>query len=202
MTTQYEFDESAASKADDVAGRVDQSGTYIGTFKMARPMKSSKGTEGVAFEFVSPGGGSADFTLWTRKEDGSAVFGMNQLQAIMAVLNVRGLKASKGKFTAFDADSGTRLEQEGEVFSELIGKSIGVVLQKELYTKNNGAEGFRMNLYGIFHAESKLTASEIKERKTTPEKLEKMLRSLKTKDSRRAVAPEPVQPALTAEGSF
>ena len=204
MSTNYDFDPDAAGKADDVASRIDTSAAYIGRFKNVFAVESSKGTHGVTVEFQSPGGGSADFTLWTEKEDGTKVFGWNQLQAMMQILGLRGLRAVPGKFEAYDADAGKRIEQDGEVFPDLLDRDIGLVLQKELYTKNNGQEGYRMNLFGVFHATSRLTASEIKERKVQPEKLEKMLRGLKNKDSRRAVSSEPAQPSVGAgvEGSF
>jgi single-strand DNA-binding protein len=203
MSTNYEFDPESGAKADDVASRIDTSAAYIGQFKLAHAMKSSKGTEGIHFEFTSPGGGSASFDIWTKKEDGTTVWGMNQLNAMMSILGLRGLRAVEGEFEAYDADSGKRVPTKGEVFPELCNKDIGLVLQKELYTKNDGKEGYRMNLFGIFHPVSRLTASELKDRKSAPEKIEKMLRGLKTKDSRRAVAAEPAQPAVGAgEGGY
>lgn len=202
MSTNYEYDPDAAGKADDVASRIDQSAAYVGKFKVVHAFKSSKGTEGLHFEFQSPGGGSAGFDVYTRKEDGSVVFGMNQVQAMMAILGLRGLRAVDGKFEAYDFEEGKRVEKSGEVFPDLCDKDIGLVLQKEKYTKGNGQEGFRMNLFGVFHPVTKFTASELKERKSTPEKLEKMLRSLKDKDSRRAIAPEPAQPTVGVEGGY
>lgn len=197
----YDFSEEDASKADNVASRIDQGGAYVGRFKSVNAMKSSKGTQGVHFEFESPGGGSASFDLWTRKEDGTTVFGVNQLSAVQSVLGLRGLNSTTGRYEAFV--DGKRQEVMGQVFPDLMNKDIGLVLQKELYTKGDGKEGFRMNLFGVFHPVSKLTASEIKEKKTTPEKVEKMLRGLKTKDSRTNVAPEPSQPSVGADaGSY
>lgn len=199
----YDFNSDDASKADNVANRIDRSDGYIGRFKSVNAMKSSKGTSGVHFEFESPGGGSANFDLWTRKEDGTAVFGVNQLSAIQAVLGLRGLRSVTGSYEGFV--EGKRQEIMGQVFPELVGKDIGLVLQKELYTKGDGKEGFRMNLYGVFHPTSRLTASEMKEGKTTPEKVEKMLRGLKTKDSRINVGlpVEPAQPPVGADaGSY
>jgi single-strand DNA-binding protein len=204
MSTNYEYDPESAGKADDVASRIDTNGPYVGQFKLAHTIKSERtGTEGIHFEFNSPGGGSASFDVYTRKEDGTPTFGWNQVQAMMTVLGLRGLRSVLGKFEQYDFDAGKRVEVEGEIFPELCSKDIGLVLQKELYTKNDDKEGFRMNLYGIFHPVSRLTASELKDRKTQPEKIEKMLRGLKTKDSRRAVTAEPAQPAVGAgEGGY
>lgn len=201
-TVSYSFDEDSASAADNVANRIDQSAAYIGRFKSVNAMKSEKkGTAGVHFEFESPGGGNAGLDLWTQKADGTSVFGINQLMAMQAVLGLRGLESRPGKYEAFV--DGTRQEVEGQVFPQLCDKDIGLVLQKELYTKQDGKEGFRMGIQGVFHATSRLTASEIKERATKPEKLEKMLRGLKNKDSRTAQAAEPAQPAVGADaGSY
>ena len=198
MTTSYEYDEAGASKADDVASRIDTSAAYVGRFTDAHAIKAKSDTEGIHFEFKSPGGGSAGFDVYTRKADGTVTFGMNQVNAIMAVLGLKGLKAQTGKFEAYDATEGKRVETEGEVFPDLLDKDIGLVLQKERYTGNDNKEKYRLNLYGVFHPVSRLTASEIKDRKQTPEKLEKMLRSLKDKDSRTAVAAEPAQPGAGA----
>ena len=203
MTTSYEYDESAASKADDVASRIDQSAAYIGRVKVAYAIKAKSNTEGIHFEFESPGGGSANFDLYTRKEDGTVVFGMNLVQAMMTVLGLKGLTTTKAKYEQYDFDQGKRVEVEGEIFRDLMDKDIGLVLQKEKYTKQDGKESFRMNLYGVFHSMTRLTASEIKDRKQQPEKLEKILRSLKDKDSRVAATTEPAQPSVgVPSGSY
>lgn len=198
MSVNYDFDENAASHSDDVANRIDQCGAYIGTFKTVNAFVSSKGTEGIHFEFDVPGGGMASFDCYTRKEDENGqpktLFGLNQVQAMMAILKVRGLQSKPGKVEAWE--DGKKVEKEGDRFPDLEGKRIGLVLQRENYSKNNGQDGFRMNLFGVFDAESRFTASEIKERKAAPEKLERMLRGLKTKDSRVAKVEEPAQPPL------
>lgn len=196
MTTSYDYDAESGSKADDVAGRIDSNGPYIGQFKDVHAIVSAqKKTEGIRFEFISPGGGACSFDLWTRKEDGTAVFGMNYVNAMMTIFGLRGLKTVTGKYEAYDFDQGKRVEVEGEIFPDLMNKDIGLVLQKELYTKGDGKESFRMGLFGVFQASTRLTASELKDKKTQPEKLEKMTRSVKTKDSRTAVTAEPAQPS-------
>ena len=195
----YDYDEKAASHADDVANRIDTGGPYIGVFKRAEATVSAqKGTEGITLEFEVPGGGSVENTLWTRKSDGSSIFGDNMVQAIRLILGVKGsMNSVPGKVMVWE--EGKKVEADGEVFPQLCGKRIGVVFQKELFTKNNGQEGWRMNLYGVFDADSKLTASEIKEGVKEPKKLERLVRSAqKVKDSRVAAAAEPAQPAVGA----
>jgi len=193
--SEYSFNEEQASKADDFANRLDTSGAYVGVFTKAFGTKSQSGTEGITLEFDTGSAGKAEVTLWTRKEDGEPAFGMNFLQSIMMMLGLRGLKSTSGKVDQWDNDAGKRVEQDGEVFPELLNRRIGLVLQKELLTKRSGGDSYRMNVYGVFHHESKLTASEIKERKVQPAKLDKLLHSLKDKDSRKANA-EPAQPSM------
>lgn len=195
----YTYDEDAAGHADDFANRIDENGAYVGKFKRAEALVSANtGTKGIRFEFEAPGGGSASFSLYTEKEDGTRIFGFNLVQAMMTVLGLRSLRASAGKVMRYDPDEGKSVEEDGEVYADLIGKDIGVILQKELYTKNDGKDGFRMNLATVFHPTSRLTASELKDRKSKPEKIERILRSLKTKDNREKRAAEPGQPAVGA----
>lgn len=200
MITEYTFNEEQATKADDVANRIDTSGAYVGVFIRAEAVESEKGTTGVKLEFDGGSAGRAEFTLWTRKDDGSNAFGMNFLQSIMMMMGLRGLASKEGRVLQWDADAGQRIEVDGEVFPDLVGKHIGVVLQKELTTRQSGGDSYRMNLYGVFHPDSKLTASEIRERKATPAKLDKLLKSLKDKDSRKP-GMEPAQPSMAFTGT-
>lgn len=201
MTISFEYDDEAAGKADNVTSRIDTSDAFIGRFISVNAMKSrEKGTNGLHFEFeASNGGGTASFDLYTSKADGEAVFGVNLVNAIMAIMELRSLKSVEGKYEGFV--DGKRQDVEGDIFPELTKKDIGVVLQKELYTKQDGGDSYRMQLYGVFHPVSKLTATEIKEHKTKPEKLEKMLRGLKTKDKRVSRPQEPAQPGMGADSA-
>lgn len=198
MGMNYEYDENAASHADDFANRIDESALYIGEIKRADAIETDKGTKGVYFEVEAPGGGQASFTLYTEKEDGTRIFGFNKVQALMTILGLRALRAQSGMVSVYDAEEGKRVEREGEVYPDLIGKTVGFALEKELYTNNSGKDSYRMNLAAFFHPQTKLTASEIRERKVKPEKIEKIQRGLKTKDSRTKKEAEPSQPAAGA----
>lgn len=201
MATSYDYDEKSASHADDIANRIDTGGAYVGTFKRAEAVVSAqKGTEGITLEFECPGGGSVENTLWTRKSDGSAIFGDNMIQAARLIMGVKGrMEAVPGKVMKWDEAEGKRMPADGEVFPSLCGKRIGVVFQKELYTSGSGKDSWRMNIYGIFDPDTKLTASEIKEGVKEPKKLQRMINSAqKVKDSRTAATTEPAQPSLGA----
>jgi hypothetical protein len=130
------------------------------------------------------------------------VFGKAQVDAIMFLLGLKSLKSVPGKVQRWvDNDKGERekMEVDGRVFPDLCNRSIGIVLQKELYSKKaSSGDGQRMSLYGLFQPETKLMMSEIKERKSKPEKLDRLLKGLKTKDTRKAPEAEPSQPAIGA----
>lgn len=197
----YDYDDNAAGHAEDFANRIDKSDAYIGTFTNAWALTSktkedgSGGTSGIHFEFEGAGGERGQADIYTVKKDGTKLFGYNMVMAMMLIMGVKGLKTKKGEIEVFDNDSGKRIKVEGDTFPDLMGKRIGVIFQKELYTKNDGKEGSRYNLIATFHPETKLTASEIKEKKVKPEKFDRIMRGLKTKDSRVAQAAEPAQPS-------
>lgn len=195
----YDYDEAAATKSDKAADTITEGGPYVGKFLAAEATVSAeKGTHGVKLSFEAPGNGKAEFTLWTKGEDGTKYFGFDQLQGLMFLMGVKSLRSVKGKVTKWEDVDGTRkqVEGEGDTFPDLCNKPIGLVFQQELYTTNKRATGTRLNLYGAFQPETKLMMSEIKERKTTPVKLERLLKGLKVKDTRKGETAEPTQPSL------
>lgn len=195
----YEYDDEAAGHADDFANRIDEPGLYVGEIKRADNIVSSQGTSGIYFEVEAPGGGSTSFTLYTEKQDGTRIFGFNKVQAAMTILGLRSLRTKPGMVSVYDEEQKKRVEQEGEVYPDLIGKTIGVALEKELTTNQSGKDSYRFNLATFFHPTSRLTASEIRERKVKPEKIEKVLKMIsKVKDNRVKKAAEPSQPAAGA----
>ena len=70
------------------------------------------------------------------------------------------------------------MKKRAVIFPELLNKPIGLVLQREEYTKNNNQLGYKLNLIGPFDAQSELMAGEILDRKTTPEQLPKIVQWL------------------------
>lgn len=198
----YEYDDQAASHADDFLNRADEPGAFVGEIKRADAVETEKGTKGIYFEVEAPGGNTG-FTLYTEKEDGERIFGFNKVQALMTVLGMRSLRAAAGKVSVYDADEKKRVEVDGEVFPDLIGKKVGFILEKELYTNQSGKDSYRMNLHSWFHPETKLFASEIRERKVKPEKIEKALKQVaKVRDNRVKKAAEPDQPSVAPAGDY
>lgn len=201
----YTYDEDAAGHAEDFVNRIDKNDAYTGKFLNAWPIVSARKddgsgeTAGVHFDFEGIGKETASFDVYTIKKDGTKLFGYNMLQAMMLLMGVKGLKTKKGKIQEYEEDPATKkrklVEKEGDVFPDLIGKPIGLIFQRELYNRQDGKEGTRVNMIASFHPETHLTASEIREKKTTPAKFKRIMDGLRTKDSRTHTAAEPAQPS-------
>lgn len=201
---EYTYNEVAAVAADKAASRISEGGAYVGTFKNVWAIESSGGAQGLSFIFDSPGNGIIEFTQYTIGKDGNEIRGANFVNAMMFMLGLKNLKSETGKAEVWDADEGKRVEVDVEAFPTLCGKPLGLMFQRELRTYKNPETGKvtnqdSLNLECIFQPETRLLLSEIKERKTTPVKYDRMLKMcLKVKDSRKPEVAEPAQPSVGA----
>lgn len=175
----YNLDPQAARKADTTGGMITEIGKYVGTFTQAVDVTASTGTKGIALAFQSTAGQKARISLYTQKSNGEKLMGFDALSAIMTCLSLRSITPKPGVYLKWNPDTKADDKVQGEIFPDLCGKPIGVLLETEDYPKNNGGTGTRMVLKGIFQANTELTASEILDKKTTPEQLPRMVQSLR-----------------------
>lgn len=179
MQRSYTADPAAARQAN-ANNYIDQSGKYIGDFTLAEAVTSKKGTEGIEFSFKNQDGQQANYlTLWTYNEKGEALYGYKVLSAIMTVMGVKELEPKQGNVK--DKDGNPR---KVIAFPVLHGKQVGLVLQKVLYTKSDGKDGYKFNIFAPFQAGTELTAKELLDGNTQPKALGGMIASLKDKDER------------------
>lgn len=179
MQRSYTADPDAARQAN-ANNYIDQSGKYKGVFTLAEVVSSQKGTEGIEFSFKSDDEQQANYlTLWTYNERGEALYGYKVLNAIMTVMGVKELTPKQGNLP--DKDGTTR---QVLAFPALHNKPVGLVLQKVLYTKKDGKDGYKFNIFAPFQASSELTAKELLDGKTQPQALAGIVGSLKDKDER------------------
>lgn len=200
---EFEYDAERAASADKAADRITEQGAYIMSFPIVEGFTTDGGAKGMRFHCDAKGVGTAQFTLYTHSKEGKETFGVAQVDAMMCLLGLKRLKSVTGPVKKWEGNE--LVDSEGDRYPDLEGKDIGVVLQTEKYPKQNGTTGERFNLYGLFQAETKLMASEIKERKTTPVKLDRLLKGLKVKDTRKPQADEAAQPSMggaLAEGGY
>lgn len=182
---EFDYDEGAAKLADRAADRLTDGGAYVGSFKVVSPFKSEKGTIGTQFDVVLKDGGETNFGLFLVGQDGKELFGMQNFQGIRAVMGLKGrAKPSKGMVRKYNKEAKAWEDAEGPVYADMMDKEIGMVLQKELYTKQGGGDGVRFNLVTVYDPKTRLTPREIIAGEKVPKRLDKVLKGLTDKDSR------------------
>lgn len=185
------FNPQVAVTADQVNSAIRETGKYIGTITRAEKLLSSAGTHGLGLSFKSDDGATADYLdLYTINASGDALPSMKAVQAILGCLRMREAKEGKIECEKYDKDTKSRKKIVVDGYPELMGKRIGLLLQKELATNNKtGEDTERVIVFGVFQHDTELTVSEIIARKTSPETLPRMLEALMARpvrDSRKS----------------
>lgn len=184
MYKNYSLDPNAARKADEKGGRIEETGAFSGRIKYAIATKSTGGAEGVEIHFESDDRREARVTVWTYKKNGDVNdSGMNLLNAIMTCVMVKGLSATESMAELYDANAGGRVQKRVTLYPEL-QKPIGFVFQlaPEEYKKDGDLRvANRVEIYGVFNAQTHLTSSEILTKATEPKKRQLMLDTVKDK---------------------
>lgn len=182
----YNLNPNDAKAADQIGRFIKETGKYQGTITRAEAVKSKQHTDGVEFTFLSDDGREAEYlTLWTIKQDGTHLSDYKKLMAIMACCQVKSISPKPMMVKKYDRDAGAKVDTQITGFPELTGKKIGLLLQKELYTKDDGSDGSSLRIYAAFQHGTELTATEILDRKTSPVALGKLVEGLGDKDNRK-----------------
>lgn len=191
----YTADPAAARQANQ-NNYVDQSGKYIGEFTLAEAVTSRQGTDGIEFSFKTREGQQANYlTLWTHNAKGEALYGYKVLSAIMTVMGVQALEPKQGNIKGPDG-----APRQVTAFPALHSKPVRLVLQKVLYTKNDGKDGYKFNIFAPFNAQTELTAKEMLDGNTQPAALGGIIATLKDKDERTAGHASGAQPSSNNSG--
>lgn len=205
----YALNTEAARTASNMGNHISESGKYVGVLTRAEAVTSKENSTGIELSFKARDGREANYiTLWAHAADGRELFGLKLINALLAVLRLRGITATDGLVEKMD--NGQKVKVRATIFPELLNKPIGLVLQREEYTKNNGQTGYKLNLIGPFDAQTELMAGEILDRKTTPEQLTKivqwladnMVRQAKPSNRNPGHAPQHAGNAAPAGDSF
>lgn len=199
----YQLNTTEARKADQTGSRITETGKYIGRFTQAEDITAASGTKGVALRFEA-NGQTANLSLYTTKANGETIMGFQTLMAIMTCLSLKNITPRPGTVKAWDYDLKKDVDKQASVFPDLCDKDIGLLLETEDYAKQDGSTGTRMVIAGVFRASDEFTASEILDRATKPEKLEKMVAKLHhrpLKAARTSAAPAPAPAPSQGGGS-
>lgn len=197
----YALDANEARKADNTGTSIREMGKYIGKFIQAEDITASTGTKGIALTFEASGQ-KTRFSLYTKRSNGEIIMGYQGLMAIMTCLKLRNIAPQKGVITFWDNDAHAEKTKEGTVFPDLCNKPIGVLLETEDYLNRDGALKTRMVFAGAFQADTEFTATEILDKRTKPEQLEKMVAYLRHRPIKAAKSGSaPARQAAPAAGS-
>lgn len=210
----YALDTNAAREADSFGSYLTETGKYVGTFTRAEKLISkNKGTHGIGFTFESAGQ-TTRFDIWTMDAQNKHLSGFKAVNAIMACMSLRGIAPKQGQVERYNWDTQQKETVQADVFPDLVGKPVGLVLQKTEYEKMRdgqytGETGWRLELVAPFRAADEFTASEILDRKTKPEKLasiiavlsDRPLKKRNTQQQGRAVDYEAGNQAAAAAGA-
>jgi hypothetical protein len=197
------FNSDDARKADNISSVIRESGKYVGVITRAQKLFSEKGTEGFGLSIKTDDGASANYLdIWTVNAAGEKLRGYNIVQAIMCCTRTREAKEDDITFERWDRDEGGMVKVTEVGYPALMGKKIGLVLQKELQTNNRtGADVERLNIVAPFEAATNLTASEILDKKTKPEKPDAMVAMIMrtpVRDTRKRDATRPASAATAS----
>lgn len=184
------FNAAEARKAD-FSSVIRDTGKYVGVITRAEKLKSDKGTLGLGLSFKSDDGATANYLdIYTTRADGSELWGANLVQSILCCARVKDADEGDITFNEWNKSEKAEVPVTTTGYPALMGKRIGLVLQKEMQTHSvTGADVERVSVVRVFEASSGLTASEILDGKTKPEKIDQLLKTLPpVRDTRKKAA--------------
>jgi hypothetical protein len=176
-----------ARQADRINTAIKETGKYVGVITRAEKLISKKNTEGLGLSIKTDDGATANYLdLYTVNSSGETLPSMATVQAILCCTRTKEASEGSITFDKWDSEAKAVVTTSANGYPSLMGKRIGLLLQRELSTNTtNGNDVDRVVIAGVFEADSELTASEILDKKTQPEKLAKMISSLKPVNDRR-----------------
>lgn len=183
MARNFALNQDAAREANSGGKQIRATGKYKGTIT-AFYDKSDKGAESVNLMFESDQGQTCGpLSIYTHNKDGKELPGFKLVNAIMVCVRTRSLTTAPGNVELYDFDTNSVQTKQKDVYQELSGKKIGLVLQQEEMTDkdghlkldNQGNPKYRMTVSAPFDYQSELMAVEILDKKATPEQLGKVL---------------------------
>ncbi len=183
------FDKEAAQKAGG-GDFISETGCYVGTIQ-AKAITAGSGSKGVEFSIETSEGLKGNYiSIYFEKSDGAQIKGgFNHLQSIMGILQIGQL--------ALPVDDG----QGNYWIKELCGKQIGMALQKRLYTKNDGSDGYDFQLRALFDGQTLQTYKE-KSNGEQAKKVPMLDETMKDEDKRTSGASGQAQTQSAPEYEF
>lgn len=141
---------------------IEEKGAYVGVFTRAELVTSTKGTQGIEFDFKSEHGATAKYlSIWTSKNSGAELGGRKVIDAIMTCMGLREISAADATIKKWNHDTRADETVRATIFPELMGPKVGVVLVNEEYQPNaGGPTKWRLQLVTPFEAATRKIAAE------------------------------------------
>lgn len=173
----FKINTQQARAYDQRGGYINEAGKYKGIIKAAvwHIGESPKGrSENVKLIFESDSKQKATFFINTSYQNGIPNDGgIQTINALLVCLRERDSgDPTPATITEYNPDSKQDEQVQRECFTKLHNKRIGIVVQMEW---QDGQDKPQPRLYSLFEANTELTASEVLDQKTQPEKLGKIM---------------------------
>ncbi len=166
-----------ARAADEIAAGIRESGKYVGVITRAEKLEAGTGTVGLGLSFKADSGQTAEYLdLYHTKGNGETLSGLKTVNAILCCTKVS--EATEGPIQCEKWQDGGRQRVTVTGYPALMGKRVGLLLQQVLETDKNGKDREKVQIFAVFNPDTELTASEMYDKKTKPERLASMLDAL------------------------
>ncbi|MBP2157159.1 hypothetical protein [Erwinia rhapontici] len=170
----FTFDAESAKKAG-ASAMLNETGAYEGVILHAHySFGTDSQSQTLELGFESNGAKANYLRINFINREGEQTFGLDMVSALLWASGVR------------DAQPQQRQTPDGTVWAlpAIEGKTVGLVLQKELRTKTtDGSDTYQMNVRHVFQAKTRLTYAELAE-KLPAEAIDKLMLTLKDADKR------------------
>lgn len=159
----YQLDKTSAENGSS-AGNSMEEGMHSVTIEQAYEFTAKTGTKGVRIDFKSKNGGTRGLNFYTVNASGEQIYGMDQLQAIMAVAKVRSITPQPGMVNVRRFNEASNqyedAHEQAPILTELVGKQIGIIIHKEANTYE-GRTSARYSMTAPLVAGTNQTAIEV-----------------------------------------
>lgn len=177
MNAVLTYNQESAVKAGG-GDYITEGGAHVVTITNAKYITSQKGTSGLEFSVATQDGLKANFiNVYYAKAPASpnaqgepVAGGVSILNAMMGILRVNAITSKQ--------------DVKEWVCPEFIGKTIGLFLQKKLFTKNDGSDGYGFEIVVPYNPVDCKTVREIVDNKP-PQTIERMSNNYKDRDERK-----------------
>jgi hypothetical protein len=157
----YQLDKKSAENGSGNASRFLEEGLHEVVITQAYEVMAATNAKGVHIDFKDrQGNATCSLVFYVLNKDGQPIYGMDQLNAVMAVCKVKAITPQGGMVTYYDFDQKKDLQKQAMILTELVNKPLNLILHKEVNTYD-GRSSLRTNMTAPLVAGTNQTAVEV-----------------------------------------